>query len=125
MAVALWCPVCSGQTDEMRSIVPGLLEEGLAVLQLVIDGTARATAPDRCDVKSWIERKKTSFTVAFDPVIGPRIHDNVVRDCSNPSRIPSPDYMDFEMHAGTPVTGSGSVWRISATRGLVICAPGQ
>ena len=66
MAAAMWCPVCSGQTDEMVLTVPNLRAEGLAALQLIIDGPARATAPDRCDMQSWIERKQTSFTVAFD-----------------------------------------------------------
>jgi AhpC/TSA family len=66
MAAAMWCPVCSGQTDEMHLTVPNLRAEGLAVLQLIIDGPSRATAPDRCDMESWIEQKKTSFTVAFD-----------------------------------------------------------
>lgn len=66
MAAAMWCPVCSGQTDEMALFVPELEPEGLVVVQALIDGPSRGTPPDRCDMESWIERRGTTFTVVFD-----------------------------------------------------------
>ena len=66
MVGAMWCPVCSGQTDEMVLAMPELEAEGLVVVQALIDGPTRGEPPDRCDMESWIERRGTSFTVVFD-----------------------------------------------------------
>lgn len=66
MAAAMWCPVCSGQTDDMAGTVPSLRDEGLVVVQAIIDGPSRQTAPDRCDMEDWIERRGIGFTVVFD-----------------------------------------------------------
>jgi hypothetical protein len=66
MVAAMWCPVTKGQTALMASDVPLLRPEGLEVVQAIMDGPRKATAPDRCDVEDWIERWELTFPVVFD-----------------------------------------------------------
>jgi thiol-disulfide isomerase/thioredoxin len=65
-AVAMWCPYCSRETDQLAQIAPALREEGAAFLQLIIDGPSKGEAPDRCDLDEWIEEHDTHFTVVLD-----------------------------------------------------------
>jgi len=65
-AVAMWCPHCARETDQLAQAAPALRDEGAALLQLIIDGPSQGEAPDRCDLDDWIEEHDTSFTVVLD-----------------------------------------------------------
>lgn len=66
MEAAMWCPVCSGQTGKMAVVEPIVRDEGLVVVQAILDGPSRSTAPNRCDLESWIDTRNLHFTVVFD-----------------------------------------------------------
>jgi hypothetical protein len=65
-AVAMWCPHCARETDQLAQIAPTLRAEGAAFLQLIIDGPSQGEAPDRCDLDEWVEEHDANFTVVLD-----------------------------------------------------------
>jgi len=66
MEAAMWCPICSGQTTDMKPAIPALRADGVVVVQAIIDGPTRGADPDRCDLESWVESRDLPFTVVFD-----------------------------------------------------------
>ncbi len=66
MAAAMWCPVCTGQTEAMVAAQAALRAEGAVVVQAIIMGPDPDVPPDRCDLVDWIEQEDTNFTVVLD-----------------------------------------------------------
>lgn len=65
-AVAMWCPYCARETEQLAAVAPALRQEGAGLLQLIIDGPSQGEAPDRCDLEDWIDDHDTGFTVVLD-----------------------------------------------------------
>ena len=66
MAAAMWCPVCTKQTDAMVQAHGTLKSEGATIVQSIIMGPDRDVPPDRCDLVDWITERGAPFTVVLD-----------------------------------------------------------
>lgn len=65
-AVAMWCPYCQAETQEMVQAVPALRAEGAEFIQVIIDGPSQGEPPDRCLLDEWVSEFDTNFSVVLD-----------------------------------------------------------